>query len=554
MPTIEISHQNLCKFIGRKISIPQLELDFPYAKCELKEKEGDLLKVEMADTNRPDLWGPEGIAREMKGHYGIQTGLASFKIYPSKYALHVDKAALAYRPYVACAVVKNCKITDQAIKDMIQWQEKLSETFGRRRKELSIGIYDFDKITWPVRYVMADPDKKTFVPLEMSQALSLRQILSKHPKGLDYGHLLQGLKKFPLFIDSANEILSMPPIINSNHTGKVSSETKNLFIECTGQTWKTVHTALAILAANFHDQGCRIESVMIHNPKKKVVTPDYTPSKISVSMDYVRQLTGLELSKEQTVKLLKKARYDAKVQGKNLIAQYPAYRQDLLHPADVVEDALVQYGFNHIQPEPPQLITTGNMQPIEELSKHVAEILIGLGGQEILSYTLTNKEFLFQHMNLQVQPHIEIDNAVSKNWSIFRTWVLPSVMEFLNRNKMREYTQQVFEIGEVVLPDAKAETRSANPTRLCWAKISTDADYTHAKQTLDYLFGQLGLEYTIEETQHTSFISGRVGRVVVKGKKVAYLGEVHPQVLENWGSEMPVCAFELNLSALIGLL
>lgn len=554
MPTIEVSHQNLCKFIGRKISIAQLELDLPYAKCELKEKEGDLLKIEVADTNRPDLWGPEGIARELKGHYGLQTGLASFKIYPSKYTLQVDKMALAYRPYVACAVIKNCKITDQAIKDMIQWQEKLAETFGRKRKELSIGIYDFDKITWPVRYVLADPDKTSFVPLEVNQPLTLRQILSKHPKGRDYGHLLKGLKRFPLFIDSADDILSMPPIINSNHTGKVTQETKNLFIECTGQTWKTVHTALAILAANFYDQGCRVESVVIQNPKRRVVTPDYTPGKVSVKQEYAQQLTGLELSKDQTVKLLKKARYEAKAQGKNFLVQYPAYRQDLLHPADVVEDVLVQYGFNNIKPEPPRLVTIGKLQPIEEFSHHLADVLVGLGGQEILSYTLTNKEFLYQHMNLDVQPHIEIDNAVSKNWSIFRTWVLPSVMEFLNRNKMREYPQQVFEIGEVVLPDAKAETRSVNPTRLCWTKISNDADYTQAKQVLDYLFGQLGLEYTIEETQHTSFIPGRVGRVVVKGKKVAYIGEVHPQVLENWNLEMPVCTFELNLTELLTLL
>ena len=554
MPTIEVSHQDLCKFIGKKISIPQLELDLPYAKCELKEKEGDLLKIEVADTNRPDLWGPEGIARELKGHYGLQTGLAKFKVNSSKYVLQMDKAVLAYRPYVACAVVKNCRVTDQGIKDMIQWQEKLTETFGHRRSEVSIGIYDHDKITWPIRFVMMDPDKTAFVPLDFREAMFLRQILSRHPKGQQYGHLLEGLKKYPLFIDAADEILSMPPVINSNHTGKVTHETKNLFIEATGKTWKTVHTALAILAANFHDQGCCVESVVIQNPKKRCVTPDFAPQKITVALDYVNQLSGLGLTKEQTVKLLRKARYDAKAQGKNLLVQYPAYRQDLLHPADVVEDVLVQYGFNNIKPEPPQLITTGKLQPVEELSKHVADILTGLGGQEILSYTLTNKEFLYQKMNLDEQPNIEIHNAVSKNWSIFRTWILPSVMEFLNRNKMREYPQQVFEIGEVVLPDAKAETRSVNPTRICWAQISKDADYTHAKQALDYLFGQLGLEYNVEETEHTSFVKGRVGRVIVKGKKVAYIGEVHPQVLENWGLEMPVCAIELNLTELLEIL
>ena len=167
----------------------------------------------------------------------------------------MDKAVLAYRPYVACAIVKNCHVTDQGIKDMIQWQEKLTETFGRKRSEVSIGIYDYDKIIWPIRFVMMDPDKTRFVPLDFREEMTLRQVLSRHPKGQQYGHLLEGLKRYPIFIDAANEILSMPPVINSHHTGRVTHETKNLFIEATGKTWKTVHTALLILAANFHDQG-----------------------------------------------------------------------------------------------------------------------------------------------------------------------------------------------------------------------------------------------------------------------------------------------------------
>jgi len=127
-------------------------------------------------------------------------------------------------------------------------------------------------------------------------------------------------------------------------------------------------------------------------------------------------------------------------------------------------------------------------------------------------------------------------------------------MEVFSKNTNREYPQDIFEIGQVVLLDPKAETRSKNPVRMVWGHIGKVADFTQAKQALDFLMDRLGVKYKMEVADHPSFVPGRVARVIVGKKKVAYIGEMHPQVLENWGLQIPVCIFELNLSDLFKLI
>ena len=105
----------------------------------------------------------------------------------------------------------------------------------------------------------------------------------------------------------------------------------------------------------------------------------------------------------------------------------------------------------------------------------------------------------------------------------------------------------IFEEGIV---NERKNDRIEEFERIAVAVSHEKANYTEVRQVLDCIMSLLGLHYDIEETEHGSFIEGRAGRAIVKGKKVAYLGEVSPQVLENWGLEMPVAALELNLTEL----
>ncbi|MEE9323502.1 MAG: phenylalanine--tRNA ligase subunit beta, partial [Candidatus Aenigmarchaeota archaeon] len=302
------------------------------------------------------------------------------------------------------------------------------------------------------------------------------------------------------------------------------------------------------------DRGGEIETVDVVLPDRKIETPDMKPKKITVDVDRVKKLSGLDLKVNMIKKLLLKSRYGVEIKGKKLLVSYPSYRQDIMHQVDVIEDIIISYGYNRIGPVTSKIASVGKLTDINEFSRKVSEIMIGVGGQEVLSYILTSRDNLVKKMSLGGMKAIEVENPVSKNWCVFRTWIIPSLIEFIGKNTNREYPQNVFEIGEIVVFDDKAETKTRNPVRLAWAFADSEANFTKAKQSLDFLMRNLNLDYKISGTEHPSFISGRVGRVSVKGKKVAYIGEIHPKVLDNFGIEQPVACFELNLSDLFGVL
>mgnify|MGYP001558218295 CR=1 FL=1 len=546
MPTIEASYKDLCNLIGKKLSLGELKDSILFAKGEIESVDGDLLKIDIKDTNRPDLWSAEGIAREIKGRLGF-TGCPKYSVNKSSIVVKVDKKAKNVRPYSVCAVARNVKLNKDALSQLIQLQEKVDKTFGRNRKEVSSGYYDLDKIKSPIRFSTTRPDGVKFVPLEFKEELTPREILEKHPKGKEYGHLFEGYKEYPLLIDANNEVLSIPGIINSDTLGKITEKTKNIFIDTSGFNFKFLVPALNVLVCALADRGARIETVKMVYPDKVMNTPDLSPKNYYVDADYVNKVSGLNLSVNQMVKLLKQARYDVKVRGKKIEVVYPAYRQDIMHQRDVVEDVIISYGYNKIEPVIPKLATVGNESQIEKTTNIVADIMTGLGLQEILSYTLANKKNLFDKMTLREEKVVEIENAVSENWNVFRNSLLPGLLEFLSANKHVEYPQRIFEIGDVVAIDESKETKTKDVRKLACAIADSNVGYQEISSVLEGYLSNSGVKYKLKSIEHSSFIPGRCAGVFVEGNQVGIIGEINPVVLENWKLEIPVAAFEVSL-------
>ena len=554
MPTIDISLKDLNSLVKKELTQKRLEEEAALlVKGEIDKVEGDKITITCADSNRPDLWSTEGIARALRPYYTEEKWLQKYTVLPSNVYLHVDRTVDDIRPFIAAAVLENVAITENLLLQMIQLQEKVCMTFGRKRKTVAIGLYDFDKMTPPLTYKAVKPTECSFIPLDFKKEMTLKDILKTHHKGIEYGHLLEGLDKYPIIVDSKGVIASMPPIINSQATGKVSEDTKNLFVEVTGTSREEVHVALTIMVAALADRGGTIKSVTIDYGEKKFITPNFTPKRIKVKFTDIERIAGMKLSLKELKKYLGRYGYDVKKAKDGLELEYATWRQDILHPIDVIEDLLISYGYNYIEPLVPAIATVGSVDELEAFCEPIRNVLVGFGGQELLNFTLTNKETLFTKMNLQEFPLVEIANPVSLKWTHIRNWVLPSVLEFLEKNTMQEYPQQVYELGDAVVIDEKAETRTKTIKRLAWVLAEKDANFTKAKQILDYVLTGLGLSYEILDTEHNSFISGRCGRVVVNGIEVAYIGEMHPQVLTNFKMGFPVCAFEINISEIFKL-
>jgi len=545
MPTITFSLKDLQSLVGKKLNLEEVKDLVHYGKGDFEgyDKETDEIKVDFGDTNLPYLWSVEGFARLIKGILEKEKGVPKLKIEKGNYNVIVDTSVKKVRPFISSFVAKGKKIDDYLLKQMIQLQEKLCENYGRGRQKVAIGIYRCDMIKFPVNYKATDPESIKFMPLDFKKEMTQQEILEDHPKGKDYAWILKGAKKYPILIDSKDDVLSFPPIINSATTGKLEEGNNELFFEATGTDEDFVLLATNIFAQALYDRGFKIYSVNIKYGNKKMITPKSFDDSIKIKSEDIKKVIGLELKDNEIKKLLEKVRYDYN-KGKVII---PDYRRDILHIVDIIEDIGIAYGYDKIEEKPLVSYTIGSTSKLVDFIDRIREILVGSGFNEIMSPILNNKHNLTSKMNIKDFNPIEIENPMSDNYSVIRGSILPILFEFLSKNKHVEYPQRIFEEGVVAVNKNKEVVEYE---RVGAVIAEEKVDYTKIKQILDYLFRMLDIEYDMEEVEHDSFISGRVARVSVKGKKVAFIGEINPKVLENFEVGVPVVGFELNISEL----
>ncbi len=546
MPTVEASRKDLEKLAGIKFPKGKLEEALMFVKGELDAVDGDTLKIDIKDTNRPDLWSVEGIARELRSQYGKERGIPKYNIPSSGITAVVDPALAGIRGKAAYAVARNAKITGEAIKQMIQLQEKICQTYGRKREEVAIGIFDLDKVSGDVKYYAASPKEK-FVPLGYKVEMDLREILEEHPKGKEFGALLKKHKKYPLLVDSEKEVLSMPPVVNSEGSGKVTTKTKNLFIDITGHKQETIDVAMRVVCAALHDRGAKVESVKVKYGGETMETPSFGIGKIGVSAEFIRDITGLNLSNSGIGELLGKKRMEITGKGDLLVVSYPDYRPDILHPVDVAEDVLIAHGYNDIEPEEVNIATTGGEGQRAKMLDGVRESCVGAGLQEVLTFTLTSKENQEGNMCLPEQEFVEIANPVSANWVIFRKSILPELLSFLSKNKHHPIPQKVFEVGKVVHLDKKSETGVREQVVLSVLIASKETNFTEAKSLLDAITSNMGLGYKISKARHPSFEGGKAGAIELPLGKKGVVGELGKEVCGKFGLDITVSGFEIEL-------
>ena len=561
MPTIDIEYSEFERLLNLKLQGNMARLDEILAnvKAEVKlfnEKEGTV-SVEMKDTNRPDLWSVEGLTRGLQGYLDIEKGFKQYNSGKSIVEVNVNSQLYNIRPFICCSIIKDIHLTDSTIKGIMHLQDKLDQTYGRNRQKTSIGIYNFDLIKPPIEYTAVKPSEVSFVPLGFNEKMSLDEILERHPKGVEYGYIVKKNPFYPMLFDSEGKVLSFPPIINSNDLGKITEESRNLLVEVTGILQKTVLNTLNLVTAALIDRGGKAYGATIHYPhsseysQQKMVTPDFASRTVPLSVEYANRMLGLKLSASRISELLLKAGLGvAKTQAEAVEVLVPFYRTDVMHQVDLIEDVAIAYGYNNIEALWRELPTTGRAKPDQRIIDIARELMVGLGYQEILTYTLTNQESLFDKMNVPKNKIVELANPKVATMTCLRNWLLPSLMEFFSSNQSVEFPQKIFELGKVTSPDETRETMTLDEEWLCAATAHPNANFTEIKSALDAFFLNLGVDWQIKETVHPSFIEGRVGRILVGKVDVGVVGELNPLVLEAWKLENPVAAFEINFQKL----
>ncbi|MBI2141235.1 phenylalanine--tRNA ligase subunit beta [Candidatus Woesearchaeota archaeon] len=548
MPTITFAFKDFQQLLGKKLTMAELEdLLVLYAKAEVEnyDKKSGEISVKLDDTNLPYVWCPEGLARFLKGVSGMRKGAARLKVNGSSYKIIVDDSVKKARPFITAFVAKGRKLDDYLLKQLVQMQEKFCEGYGRRRQKVSIGLYSYKRIAFPVHYKAVVPESVRFAPLEFDRKLNLREILQQHPKGRQYGWIIQNFPKYPLLLDDKGEVLSLPPIINSNFTGRLEVGDSELLFEATGTDEESTNLAANIFAQNMSERGFQIHAVAVKYSTRTVTAPEVKTEKARVSPQEVEQLTGLKLKDAEINQLLQRAGYD--VEGGYAVV--PRYRADIMHPADVIEDVAIAYGFGKIREEPLRSYTIGAKDKSAALINSLRKVVAGAGFQEIFSHILTDKKSLAAAAADAGKEKcvVELENPMSETYSAVRSSLLPGLLDVLSRNKHADYPQKVFEEGIVAARDG-SKVREWHSLALVSAH--SKADFTEQKQHLSAIFASLGTQFAIRPAEHAAFIRGRAGSIIVDKKILGIIGEISPAVLSRFGIEMPAAALELDLSLL----
>ncbi len=553
LPTIEISHKDFTKLTGKPLTLEEVRNTLFGLKCEVEESKDDRLTLDVL-ADRPDLLSVEGVAREVRGILGRAKGLAKYPVTPGPVSVTVDQAATKVRPYIACGVIRGISLNDQSLRQSMQLQEKLHITYCRKRRAASIGIYDLDTVSTKIQYTAQAADKIRFQPLEKSTALSGREILVETDQGRDYGGILAGSDRYPLLVDAKGVVLSMPPIVNSEET-KVTLESRNLFVDVTGISERLVNQVLNILVCSMAERGGTLESVMITYPERETLTPSLAPKEMKLRPGYANALLGIKLSKIQIADYLERMRFGAIASAAGALkVEVPAYRVDVLSEADLVEDLAIAYGYAQFTPTLPTGYTIGSELERTRTARLVREALVGAGFQEILSFIMSNPRVQYEQMGIIPEPHVELQNPMSQEYSMLRTSLLPNVLRFLSENKHVSLPHRVFECGDVVLPDESEETFVRSERRVAAAIADNEVGYEDIQAVLHAFLHEFGVEFKLAKSIHPSLLNGRTAEVSFERVVIGLMGEMNPTVLSNYELETPVAVFELNVDRLAQLL
>ncbi len=563
-----------CDACGTAIEMTEQE-DVP-PRCEtcgadLREGHSELEPLEVVRMEllavRPDMFDPGGLARVLRGYVGDECGAPRYEVDAPVLTLTVDPVVTeedSYRPWIACAVIEQVHLDLDTLKIIMKLQENLHWAVGRNRKHASIGVYDLATLTGDITYTAEDPDSFAFTPLGaagpgLAHAISLRTILKEHPKGSAYAHLLEALKRYPVLKDARGQVLSMPPVINSEAT-KVTVDSTGLFIDVTGLGRRVVERTLNIMVSSVLENvpGARVRAVKIDGPGsgEQRVTPDFSLQTMTLSPARAARVIGVGIDPPRAAELLRRMRHDAQVTGPDEVTVgIPAYRADILHPIDLIEDLAIAYGYHNIPPRLVPTFTVGREHPIEALSDRLRTALQGLGFLEVMTLVLTHPaahdDALGRPRDEQV---VQVAHPISNEQTMLRSSLLPGLLATLEHNLTQPLPQKIFEVGDVTRLDPAAETLARERRTFACAMIGTRCGFEDIKAVAEAILRELGVSWELRPVQAAPFLAGRAAEAVGiapnapgPGTEILTFGEIQPEVLLRFHLQNPAVLLEGDL-------
>ena len=564
MPVVEIDPDELRELAGHDKPDEELKADLFGLGLEFEgETEDGTFQLEFA-PDRLDRLSVEGVARSLRYQYGDVRGVYVPSTNDAEWRVEVEDVP-EERPYVTAAVVRGVDMTEGKLESLIQLQEKLHATMGRKRAKGAIGVHDLAMVKGgafdgddrgkTITYTGIDPDGDSFVPLDADTEMTPADVLEDHPVGEKFADLVADYESYPAIYDDIG-LFSFPPVINGKRT-EVDEGSRDLLVEMTGTDQWTIDRMLAIVCYALDARGGRIEEVDIAYPDRETVRPDLQTRTKSVAHDRIESTLGIDLEIEETIDLFERSGLGVEHDDGSYEVEIPPYRTDVLHPMDLVDDVGRAYGFNDLEPRYPDVSTVGGRHDRSKLERAARETLVGLGFEDLLNFHMISERENYERMGIDPESDtfgsgtpVRIEGPYSEDYTMLRTWALPSLAMVLENNTHRAYPQDIAEVGFAAARDDDQSSGVAERRTVAGALARADSSYEDAKARLQTIARNFGVELETPATTHPSFIDGRAASVVIDGETVGVVGELHPRVLVEHDLEVPVAAFEFDLAAL----
>lgn len=576
-----------CGFVMELAGKEEVPLSCDQCQAELRGNPGavrelrslEVVRMELLAV-RPDMFDPAGLARAIRGWLSVETGPVRYAIGPPAATVRVDpsvRRSTSWRPHIACAIVEGVAFDEDSIKVLMKLQENLHWALGRNRKHASIGVYDLDSLQERERfeYLTEDPETFRFLPLGSTEttaakAPNLQTILEEHPKGRAYAGLLEGFDRYPILRSATGEVLSMPPIINSEAT-RVHQGSTRLFIDVTGTGSRIANRTLNILVTSLLDyhRTARLRAVTLEGATPPdtdgregatttLVSPDLSAQTVYIDAGRTSRLLGIDTPPAELRLLLERMRHEVQQEdGTRLRVEVPAYRNDILHERDLMEDAAIAFGYRNIPRTLVPSLTVGGDLPATRRAESVRAVLTGLGFIEVMTLLLTSPEQSDRLLGFEGHPaSVVLANPISNEQTQLRTSLLPGLLWTLARNRHNPLPQEVFEVAEVTFLEAPgsaqpgqgpaADTGAAERLHAGFAQIAAKTGFAEARALLEAVVRELGWPLRLRAADLPCFITGRCAVVLGPNDVVSgVVGEVHPRLLEVLGLQNPAIAAEV---------
>jgi len=585
MPTVSVKRDELFEALGKKYTDEEfdelcfqygLELDEVTSEKEQMEREKGVGKASGASevveykvdipANRYDLLCLEGLVRGLRVFLEKENSPRYKAVAPasgSPQRLVIQSSTGQVRPHCVAAVLRNIKFTKERYEHFIDLQDKLHQNICRKRALVAIGTHDLDTIQGPFSYEALPPSQIKFKPLGQDQEYTAEQLMElysteSHLKA--YLPIIRDKPVYPVIYDSNRVVLSMPPIINGEHS-KITLDTRNVFIECTATDLtkaKIVLDMMITMFSGYCEAPFMVEVAEVEQPDGSVLTyPALAYRSETVSAAQIRKQVGANIPSKQMSDLLTKMCLNASLgsDGDSITVEIPPTRPDILHQCDIMEDVAIAYGFNNIEKTVPKTNTIAEQFPLNKLTDLLRRDVASCGFTEVLTFALCSKADVADKMGKKIEDvkAVHIANPKTAEFQIARTSLLPGVLKTLYHNKGMPLPLRLFEMGDIVRQDPTKDVGCRNERRLCAVNYNRSSEFEVIHGLLDRVMQLLEVPfggddgYHLEADNDSTFFPGRCAKVVARGQFIGHIGVLHPDTISNFDLNMPTAALEITV-------